>query len=72
MLFRSIPTIGEYVTPSLVGGNKGFMFGNAIQDLFGPGFDWTTGAVLSMFLFGAVLFFTLVFARFLSMRQLST
>jgi spermidine/putrescine transport system permease protein len=71
-VFIFIPTIGEYVTPSLVGGNKGFMFGNAIQDLFGPGFDWTTGAVLSMFLFGAVLFFTLIFARFLSMRQLST
>lgn len=71
-VFIFIPTIGEYVTPSLVGGNKGFMFGNAIQDLFGPGFDWTTGAVLSMFLFGAVLFFTLIFARFLSMRQVST
>jgi len=71
-VFIFIPTIGEYVTPSLVGGNRGFMFGNAIQDLFGPGFDWTTGAVLSMFLFGAVLFFTLLFARFLSMRQLST
>jgi spermidine/putrescine transport system permease protein len=71
-VFIFIPTIGEYVTPSLVGGNNGFMFGNAIQDLFGPGFDWTTGAVLSMFLFGAVLFFTLIFARFLSMRQLST
>jgi len=71
-VFIFIPTIGEYVTPSLVGGNRGFMFGNAVQDLFGPGFDWTTGAVLSMFLFGAVLFFTLIFARFLSMRQLST
>jgi len=71
-VFIFIPTIGEYVTPSLVGGNRGFMFGNAIQDLFGPGFDWTTGAVLSMFLFGAVLLFTLIFARFLSMRQLST
>ena len=71
-VFIFIPTIGEYVTPSLVGGNRGFMFGNAIQDLFGPGFDWTTGAVLSMFLFGAVLFFTLIFSRFLSMRQLST
>jgi spermidine/putrescine transport system permease protein len=71
-VFIFIPTIGEYVTPSLVGGNKGFMFGNAIQDLFGPGFDWTTGAVLSMFLFGAVLFFTLIFARFLSMRQVAT
>jgi len=71
-VFIFIPTIGEYVTPSLVGGNRGFMFGNAIQDLFGPGFDWTTGAVLSVFLFGAVLFFTLLFARFLSLRQITT
>jgi spermidine/putrescine transport system permease protein len=71
-VFIFIPTIGEYVTPSLVGGNRGFMFGNAIADLFGPGFDWTTGAVLSMFLFVVVLLLTVVFARFLSVRQLST
>jgi spermidine/putrescine transport system permease protein len=71
-VFIFIPTIGEYVTPSLVGGNRGFMFGNAIADLFGPGFDWTTGAVLSLFLFVVVLALTVLFARFLSVRQLST
>ncbi len=68
-VFIFIPTIGEYVTPSLVGGNRGFMFGNAIADLFGPGFDWTTGAVLSLFLFVVVLLLAVLFARFLSMRQ---
>lgn len=70
-VFIFIPTIGEYVTPSLVGGNRGFMFGNAIADLFGPGFDWTTGAVLSLFLFVVVLLLTVLFARFLSVRRLS-
>jgi spermidine/putrescine transport system permease protein len=70
-VFIFIPTIGEYVTPSLVGGNRGFMFGNAIADLFGPGFDWTTGAVLSLFLFVVVLLLTVLFARFLSIRRLS-
>ncbi len=70
-VFIFIPTIGEYVTPSLVGGNRGFMYGNAIADLFGPGFDWTTGAVLSVFLFGVVLVLTLAFARVLSVRRLS-
>ena len=29
-----IPTVGEYVTPSLVGGTEGFMYGNIIQDFF--------------------------------------
>src|SRR5215468_9994690 len=43
-LFIFIPTLGEFVTPSLVGGtsaSSGYMYGNAIQDLFVHGFpDW--------------------------------
>src|SRR6266849_2076146 len=50
-LFVFIPTLGEFVTPSLVGGATGYMYGNQIVDLFGTGFpDWETGAVLAMFL----------------------
>jgi spermidine/putrescine transport system permease protein len=30
-----IPTVGDYVTPTLVGGSGGHMVGNAIQSLFG-------------------------------------
>jgi spermidine/putrescine transport system permease protein len=70
-VFVFIPTIGEYVTPLLVGGNSGFMFGNAIADLFGPGFDWKTGSVLSLFLFAVVLLLTAIFARFLSVRRVT-
>jgi spermidine/putrescine transport system permease protein len=71
-LFVFIPTLGEFVTPSLVGGASGYMYGNQIVDLFGTGFpDWETGSVLAMFLFGVVTMLTVVFARFLQPRQLA-
>src|SRR5467141_1200081 len=65
-LFVFIPTLGEFVTPSLVGGTNGYMYGNQIVDLFGTGFpDWETGSVLAIFLFGVVTVLTVVFGRFL-------
>jgi spermidine/putrescine transport system permease protein len=69
-LFVFIPTLGEFVTPSLVGGASGYMYGNQIVDLFGTGFpDWETGSVLAIFLLGVVAVLTIVFARFLQPRQ---
>jgi ABC-type spermidine/putrescine transport system permease subunit I len=69
-LFVFIPTLGEFVTPSLVGGASGYMYGNQIVDLFVTGFpDWQTGSVLALFLLGVVALLTLVFARFLGSRQ---
>ena len=71
-LFVFIPTLGEFVTPSLVGGPNGYMYGNQIVDLFGTGFpDWETGSVLAIFLFGIVTVLTVVFARFLQPRQVT-
>src|SRR2546426_5107431 len=71
--FVFIPTLGEFVTPSLVGGATGYMYGNQIVDLFGTGFpDWETGSVLALFLLGVVAVLTLVFARFLQPRQVTT
>jgi spermidine/putrescine transport system permease protein len=71
-LFVFIPTIGEFVTPSLVGGANGYMYGNQIVDLFETGFpDWETGSVLAIFLLGVVAVLTLVFSRFLQPRQVS-
>ena len=65
-LFVFIPTLGEFVTPSLVGGASGYMYGNQIVDLFGTGFpDWQTGSVLAIFLLGVVTVLMLVFSRFL-------
>ena len=74
-LFVFIPTLGEFVTPSLVGGtsrSSGYMYGNAIQDLFVHGFpDWETGAVLAIFLLGVVALLTIAFSRFLTPRQIA-
>jgi spermidine/putrescine transport system permease protein len=72
-LFVFIPTLGEFVTPSLVGGASGYMYGNQIVDLFGTGFpDWETGSVLAMFLLLVVAALTVVFSRFLQPRQVLT
>jgi spermidine/putrescine transport system permease protein len=71
-LFVFIPTLGEFVTPSLVGGANGYMYGNQIVDLFGTGFpDWETGSVLALFLLGVVALLTLVFTRFLRPQQVT-
>src|SRR4029077_1755582 len=71
-LFVFIPTLGEFVTPSLVGGTSGYMYGNQIVDLFGTGFpDWETGSVLAMFLLAVVTVLTIVFARFLQAREVT-
>jgi len=69
-LFVFIPTVGEFVTPSLVGGTSGYMYGNQISDLFSTGFpDWRTGSVLALFLLAVVAVLTGAFSRFLGMRQ---
>ena len=64
-VFVFIPTIGEFVTPLLVGGSSGFLYGNAIRDLFESGLDWQTGSVLSLFLLAVVAVLTALVARFL-------
>jgi len=71
-LFVFIPTLGEFVTPSLVGGASGYLYGNQIVDLFGTGFpDWETGSVLAIFLLGVVAILTVVFARFLQPAEVT-
>jgi len=70
-VFVFIPTIGEFVTPQLVGGTGGYMYGNAISDRFTQGFDWRTGSVLSLFLVAVVGLMTAVFARFLQVRSVA-
>jgi spermidine/putrescine transport system permease protein len=69
-LFVFIPTVGEFITPSLVGGTTGYMYGNQIVDLFGTGFpDWETGSVLAIFLLVVIAVLTGVFARFMRLGE---
>lgn len=43
-----IPTVGDFVTPSLVGGPDGTMIANFIQHQFGRSNNWPMGATLSL------------------------
>lgn len=47
-LIVMIPTVGDYVTPRLVGGKDGMMIATAIQAQFGKGANWPLGAALSV------------------------
>ena len=54
-----VPTVGDYVTPALVGGPASTMIGSIIQAEFGKANDWPFGAaisVLTMLAIAAVLF----------------
>jgi spermidine/putrescine transport system permease protein len=70
-IFVFIPTIGEYVTPQLVGGPGGFMFGSAIQSAFSAGLDWQFGSAMAMFPIFAVAVLLAVFGRFLNVRSVA-
>ncbi|MBV1836816.1 ABC transporter permease [Acetobacter estunensis] len=43
-----IPTLGDYVTPALVGGPRSIMIGSLIQMQFGRANDWPFGAALAV------------------------
>ena len=70
-VFVFIPTIGEYVTPTLVGGKSGQMFGNVIQASFAQSFDWQLGSAMSMFLIFAVAILLAIFGRYLNVRSVA-
>ncbi len=67
-VFVFVPTLGEFITPLLVGGSGGFMYGNAISDLFTQGLDWRTGSVLAVFLLAVVAVLLAAFGRSLQAR----
>ena len=48
ILIVMIPTVGDFVTPRLVGGKDGVMIANAIQAQFGKASNWPLGAALSV------------------------
>ena len=48
LLIVMIPTVGDYVTPRLVGGKDGVMIATAIQAQFGKASNWPLGAALSV------------------------
>jgi spermidine/putrescine transport system permease protein len=65
-----IPTVGEYVTPLLVGGSRGSMYGNIIQDFFTKAANWPLGSALSMIMLVGTLVLVAIAARMIDIRQL--
>jgi spermidine/putrescine transport system permease protein len=64
-----IPTVGEYVTPLLVGGSRGSLYGNIIQDFFTKAGNWPLGSALSMVMLAATVAWIALAARWGNVRQ---
>jgi len=58
-----VPTVGEYVTPQLVGGTSGLMIGNVVQSMFGRANNWPLGAAIAISTMIIVIFVTAFFFR---------
>jgi len=64
-----IPTVGEYVTPLLVGGSRGSLYGNIVQDFFTKAANWPLGSALSMVMLTTTIAWILLAARWGNFRQ---
>jgi len=62
-LFAFIPTLGEWVTPALVGGVNGTMYGNIIQDQFRSALNWPLGSLMSLVMLVMMVVLLVVFSR---------
>jgi spermidine/putrescine transport system permease protein len=65
-----IPTVGEYVTPLLVGGSRGSLYGNIIQDFFTKAANWPFGSAMSMVMLALTLALVIVAVRLVNLRAL--
>lgn len=68
--FVFIPTLGEWVTPALMGGTSGIMYGNVIQDQFVRALNWPMGAVMSFVMMVLVILFLFILTRFIKLSEL--
>lgn len=64
-----IPTVGEYVTPLMVGGTGGTMYGNIIQDFFTKAANWPFGSMLSVVMLAATLAVAVLALRAVDVRR---
>lgn len=62
-----IPTVGDYITPALVGGSEGSMVANMIQVQFGAANNWPLGAALAL---SSVICVTLAALAFIGALEL--
>lgn len=70
-LFVFIPTLGEWVTPALVGGVQGTMYGNLIQDQFVRALNWPLGSLMSLVMLALMLILLAAFNRTIRLSDLA-
>ena len=63
MTFAFIEALGDYVTPTLVGGPGGVMIGRVIVSQFGLAFNWPLGASMAFVVLAVTLVILAVVAR---------
>ncbi|HET7521270.1 MAG TPA: ABC transporter permease [Candidatus Limnocylindria bacterium] len=67
-----IPTIGEYVTPRLVGGSETYMYGQLIQDFFGRAASWAAGSAAAVIMLALTVVLVLLATRLVDLRRFAT
>ncbi|MDQ2940863.1 MAG: ABC transporter permease [Chloroflexota bacterium] len=65
-----IPTVGEYVTPLLVGGSAGSMYGNIVQDFFTKAVNWPLGSALAIVMLTVTMALVAVALRLIDLRRM--
>lgn len=58
-----IPSVGNFIIPDVLGGAKGLMIGNLVEQQFLDARNWPFGAALSMVIMAVVLTVMLVYAK---------
>src|SRR6188472_3111685 len=66
-----IPSVGEYVTPRLVGGSETYMYGQLIQDLFGRAASWASGSAAAVIMLVVTLALVAIAVRLIDLRRLA-
>jgi spermidine/putrescine transport system permease protein len=70
ILLVFIPTVGDYVTPALVGGSGGSMIGNSIQILFGRQNDAPLGSAVSVVMMASITAIVCLFLWLVDYRKI--
>jgi spermidine/putrescine transport system permease protein len=64
-----IPSLGNFIVPSVLGGAKVVMTGNLIEQQFLSARNWPFGAALGMMVMAAVLILLLIYVRIASREE---
>ncbi len=66
-----IPSVGEYVTPRLVGGSETYMYGQLIQDFFGRAASWASGSAAAVIMLVLTMVLVAIAVRLIDLRRLA-